>query len=159
MSGKAIRETLAAVGVIASLVFVGVEIQQNTRSAEVDAYQNLIGQISELVTLTFENPEFGRLLREGAVFTEETTDLEDTQVDAYLWLLFRHGDMAFYQYERGLLSAERLRSALNPTTQQLRQPFAQEWWEARKSSFLPEYQNYLDNIIVGQCWSVASCSA
>ena len=37
MSGKAIRETLAALGVIASMVFVGVEIQQNTRSMQVSA--------------------------------------------------------------------------------------------------------------------------
>ena len=46
MSGKAIRETLGFLAVVASMVFVGVEIRQNTRSAEVDAYQNLIGQIS-----------------------------------------------------------------------------------------------------------------
>ncbi len=30
MSGKAIRETLAALGVSASVVFVGLEIRQNT---------------------------------------------------------------------------------------------------------------------------------
>ena len=33
MSGKAIRETLAALGVIASMVFVGLEIRQNTALA------------------------------------------------------------------------------------------------------------------------------
>ena len=150
MSGKAIRETLAALGVIASMGFVGWEIQQNTRSAQVSAYQDLIGQISQLVTLTFEDPEFGILLREETAFAGSTTELEDTQVDAYLWLLFRHGDMAFYQYERGLLSAERLRSAMNPTTQRLRQPFVQDWWERRKSSFAPEYQEYVDNVIATQ---------
>ena len=41
MSGKAIRETLAALGVIASMVFVGWEIRQNT-SATRSATQNAI---------------------------------------------------------------------------------------------------------------------
>lgn len=39
MSGKAIRETLAALGVIASMVFVGLEIRQNNRLAQAAAYQ------------------------------------------------------------------------------------------------------------------------
>ena len=39
MSNKAIRETLAALSVIASLVFVGYEIRQNTVTARAAAYQ------------------------------------------------------------------------------------------------------------------------
>jgi len=37
MSGRAVRETLAALGVIASLVFVGAEIRQNTTVARATA--------------------------------------------------------------------------------------------------------------------------
>ena len=36
MSGKAIRETLAALAVVASLVFVGLEIQQNTVASQAE---------------------------------------------------------------------------------------------------------------------------
>lgn len=39
MSGKAIRETLAALGVIASLVFVGYEVQQSNVQARATAFQ------------------------------------------------------------------------------------------------------------------------
>ena len=39
MSGKAIRETLAALGVIASMVFVGLEIRQSNVQARAAAYQ------------------------------------------------------------------------------------------------------------------------
>ncbi len=153
MSGKAIRETLGALAVVASLVFVGLEIRQNTRSAQVSAYQDLIGQISELNTLPFENPEFGRLLLGNAVFAGEAgdlTDLETAQLNNYLWLLFRHGDMAFYQYERGLLSEERLRSATMPMTTRLIYPYFRDEWERRKANFAPEYQSYVDGIIAAQ---------
>ena len=41
MSTKAIRETLAALGLIASLLFVGFEIRQNTIAARASAYQSI----------------------------------------------------------------------------------------------------------------------
>lgn len=39
MSKKAVRDTIGFAGVIASLMFVGLEIQQNNRLAEAAAYQ------------------------------------------------------------------------------------------------------------------------
>ena len=153
MSGKAIRETLTALGVIASMVFVGLEIQQNTRSMQVSAYQDLMQQISQLNTLVIENPEFAVLLDYDAVFDRDPTTLTDrefAEVNSYLWLLFRHGDMAFYQHERGLLSAERLRSATNPMTDRLSYSFVRQEWDARKSAFSPDYRNYVDSIIAAQ---------
>ena len=150
MSGKAIRETLAAIGVMASMVFVGVEIQQNTRSMQVSAYQDLMQQISALNTLGIENPEFGVLLYENDIFVRDPntlTDRERAQFDAYLWLLLRHGDMAYYQYERGLLDDERLQSAIRPFTARLRYPLVQQEWDSRKFAFAQGYQSFVDDII------------
>ncbi len=42
MSGKAIRETLGFLAVVASMVFVGLEIQQNTRALRATAIQESI---------------------------------------------------------------------------------------------------------------------
>lgn len=39
MSGKTLRDTVGFLGVIASLLFVGLEIQQNNRLAQAAAYQ------------------------------------------------------------------------------------------------------------------------
>ena len=154
MSGKAIRETLGFLAVVASLVFVGAEIQQDTRSMQVSAYQDLIQQISLLNTLTFENPEFGALVTgDAAAFTGEggpLTDSEEAQLDSFLWLLFRHADMAFYQHERGLLSAERLRSATMPMTTRLSYPIFQGEWEQRRAAFSQGYQSYVDSIIAAR---------
>ena len=69
------------------------------------------------------------------------------QVDAYLWLLLRHGDMAYYQYERGLLDDERLQSAIRPFTARLRYPLVQQEWESRKFAFAQGYQSFVDDII------------
>ena len=150
MSGKAIRETLGFLAVVASLVFVGVEIRQNSQSVQAATYQNLIAQITNLNVLEIENPEFGDLLR--VALEPSLESLDETQVARmapYLWLLFRHGDLAFSQYERGLLDDVRLRSVVMPLSARLSIPWIQERWAVRhRVAFVPSYQNFVDSIIV-----------
>ena len=74
MSKKAIPETLAALGVIASLVFVGLEVRQNTVSARAAAYQDMGSRISDIWLLGAQDPELALLTlrffeEEGAEFT------------------------------------------------------------------------------------------
>ena len=57
MSGSALRETVGLVGVIASLVFVGWEIHQNTQQARAAAYQEIGIATSQWF---FDYPEWGR---------------------------------------------------------------------------------------------------
>ena len=47
MSGKAVRETLGFLAVVASMVFVGLEIRQNTLQAQAAAYQEIGHQSAE----------------------------------------------------------------------------------------------------------------
>jgi hypothetical protein len=48
MSGKAVREILGFLAVVAGLVFVGMEIRQNSLSVQAATYQDLIVQITNL---------------------------------------------------------------------------------------------------------------
>ena len=41
MTGKAVRESLAALGVVASLIFVGLEVRASTAQARAAAYQEI----------------------------------------------------------------------------------------------------------------------
>ncbi len=150
MSGKAVRETMGFLAVVAGLVFVGVEIQQNSQSVQAATYQDLIAQITNLNVLEIENPEFGALVQATLVgpSPERPDEAQISQLTPYLWLLFRHGDLAFSQYQRGLLDDERLRSVLMPLSARLRLPWIQGRWEDRhRAAFVPSYQNLVDSII------------
>ena len=100
-------------------------------------------------------PEFGGLLfrTDWPLLPESLADLdpaERTRLDGFMWLVVRHGDMAFYQYDRGLLAAERLESATISLRRTLEFPLARDWWEDARSFFVPEYQDYVDGIIATQ---------
>lgn len=113
-----IAEIISAVAVVAGLVFVGLEIQQsteqsalNTRALETAAYQDLIAQILAINTAYDTDPYLSNLTDRGG--RGELTD--PGELNMYLGFaitLARHADMACFQYQQGILSEERLASAM-----------------------------------------------
>ena len=101
MSGKAIRETLAALGVIASMVFVGLEIRQSNVQARAAAYQAIGIAAAEV----HDNWAHDRQ------FVVSTLGKEAAAMDAIDWLQWsrkvtvfaRLGEMVLSQVDQGLL--------------------------------------------------------
>jgi hypothetical protein len=75
----------------------------------------------------------------------EPGDIESFRVTRAIFLLLRHGDMAFYMFERGAIDESRLRSAISPIT--LSNPLVRNQWEMYKLSFAEEYRDYIDKLI------------
>ena len=107
MSGKAIRETLGFLGVIASMVFVGMEIRGNTIAAQSAAYQAMGVELSSLWHDWSMDPEvadlFSRALAGQDLSTGETVQFTYIYVSA-----LRLYETTWRQVELGLLDAEHL---------------------------------------------------
>ena len=143
-------EIVSAVAVVLSLIFVGLEIrnssiqtEQNTKALKISAYQDLIGRIVELNTIGIE----GSITIEELLESENPSRKDLGKLNAFLWILFRHGDMAYFQYENEAISEERLLSAMAPLLARLRYQFVVERWNEVKPNFIPSYRLYIDNYI------------
>ncbi len=113
-----IAEILGAVAVVVSLGFVGYQLQQsneqaalNTRVLELAAYQQLIVGISEFNLTTIQSPDL-RVVREKLESGAELSADEASILNAFLYLAYRHGDLAYLQYQQRMIDEERLRSGL-----------------------------------------------
>ena len=156
---RLLAEILSAIAVVMSLVFVGLEVREsarqtamNTQSIQVSAYQQLIGQINALNLSAIQSPEVAEMFsmlepgpRYDSLSAAERVEIYTS--DALLFLLFRHGDMAFYQYELGMLPEERLDSAMRPLTCRLTSPVVLDFWAATKENFSSGYRGYVDDHI------------
>ena len=152
---KDIFDVVGGIAIVASLIFVGLETRSSARQAEltrqaleISAYQELINSISQQSTFFVENPD----LRSAWAKTEngQTTELSDDEsamIGIFLFMRFRHGDMAYFQYERGAIDEDRLRTALNPIRPLLSRPFVKDWWSRRQESFVAPYIEYIDRMI------------
>ena len=142
--------TLAAnIGVILGIVFLAWEIQQNTRSVETAAYQDLIARIVDLNEEVATNSELAKIILDARTKTE-LTDEQYLRYFAYIASLLRHADMAYFQFEQGLISKTRLDSATAPLRSQMRTNHAKRIWNSMKeqSSFSREFVDYIDEFIM-----------
>ena len=143
-------EIISALAVVTSLVFVGFEIrnsteqtEQNTRALQVSAYQDLINRIVDMNAIDIEDgTSIESLLR-----IEAPTPEEAQKLSSRFWIIFRHGDMAYFQFESGSISEERMASAMAPLLDRLQYPQARKHWREVKLSFVPSFRNYIDNYI------------
>ena len=150
---KDIAEVIGFIAIIASLVFVGIETRNSTRQSELNtqaleiaAYQALMSNIDEINMLSLESPSAFETM--SKVWGENVSDPEQFQLDRALFILFRHGDLAYFMYERGAIDEERLRSALAPLP--IYTDVGREFWERAKGAFTENYRNHVDKLIAGQ---------
>jgi hypothetical protein len=52
--------------------------------------------------------------------------------------------MAYHQYERGMLSEERLVSALRPLLSDIHRPLVRQFWDEVKGNQIPAFREYFD---------------
>ncbi len=105
MSGKAIRETLTALGVIASMVFVGWEIRTSNVQARAAAYQEIGIATAEIWAGVGESPQPSVLFLESLdpdlVAAWEADDWAQNFAVMTGWA--RLAETALLQVEQGLL--------------------------------------------------------
>ena len=68
-------------------------------------------------------------------------------INAFLYPAYRNGDLAYLQYERGVIDEERLRSGLGLLINLLYLPEVQGHWNRARRSFTKSYQEYIDKLI------------
>jgi len=149
---KDILEGIGFVAIIASLMFVGIETRNSTRQAELTtralemaAYQELMDNVAELNTFAMQDAEVAALLYKAYATDEELTEIERFRLDRNLFQRFRHGDIAYFQFERGAIDEARLRSALGVLM--LGNPRVNAFWERNKGNFVKPYREYVDRLI------------
>jgi hypothetical protein len=110
MSGKTIRETVGFIGVIASLIFVGLEVRQNTLASRAAAIQEATNVARQQMQMYITNPEVGRIRLTGG---ENPTRLSTEERATYGWLLASYlwGVQGSYrQWNLGVLPDEEWRA-------------------------------------------------
>ncbi len=148
-----IGEISGAIAVVVSLGFVGYQLQQSneqaavsTRALERAAYQQLIEGISELNLATIQSPELRDAREKLSSGAELTTD-EASVLNAFLYLAYRNGDLAYLQYQQGIIDEQRLLSGLGLLINYLHLPLVQAHWEGAQEGFVDSYRDYINQLI------------
>ena len=140
--------TLAAnIGVIAGIVFLAIEIRQNTQSLQVNAYQQLISQIDSMARLRLQDPDLGMNLHASIeAYPENLSNEEAYRMFGLFFIITRSADLAYYQFQQGALSYERLVSATSPLQTYVCSEAYREFWTNAQNYFVAGFREFVGSM-------------
>lgn len=151
----AVGEIVGAIAVVVTLFYLSIQLRQNTAqvkqsglATEIASYQDLIGRINDLNAMRIANPDITELIQRGQTDPDALSDNERVRYGTWVLSLLRHGDMAYFLYERGAIDRERAVATLGPLLPALETEGFQRVWERVKSggAFTPGYIEFLDSV-------------
>ena len=132
-------EVLGVVGVVASLIFVGVGIRQNTYAVRGATVQAVSQQSLDLVMSGLDNPEVRSAF--DAAREDRLSPEQRILMNWFISAKLRADENRFRQVELGILEASTFQQLSNH--QAYRLPHFAEYWDLRGGDFAPDFQEFV----------------
>jgi hypothetical protein len=145
MSINIIINSVAAIGVILSVIFLAIQTKKNTKFVRANLYDSLASSNSEFMRQLVEKKELGTLF-ENAVQSWNHLNTDDKRTSNYLFIqLFRLWENIYYQNKMDTLESWLWKSYKNTMISYFHYEGIQEWWTFRKQAFSNEFRIFLEN--------------
>lgn len=128
-------EFVGALGVVASLVYLTKQMQQNTTSVRAASFNSMVQNSMNLLQHAFIDSEFAAFLHRAESDPSLLTPEEKVRWDAYMTAVYRHFGNLVYQYRVGALDKEMWKSYESTLEQHLRVPAWAAWFEDNSGLF------------------------
>jgi hypothetical protein len=133
-------------GVIASLMFVGLEMQQSRQIAIADIYQQRTAILIDVHSIRLSSEI---LHNSGNRFFagEELTDWDQALLRGSWNPLMAYWENNHFQYQLGLMPEEQWIASRNAMRGRANNPNFLEWWEVERSSWRRSFAQAVDEVI------------
>lgn len=132
MSNQELRETIGVLGVIASLLFVGVQIRQNNAIARAQTRQALTTEYREF-WMAFATDDHFETWRGPAL-----GGIDDT-ASILQWVRMRLLENVYHQYREGVIDEDVLLGYGWTGDPEYQTAEFREWWTPRRDRFHPAF--------------------
>jgi len=139
MTGKTISEVLAAVGVIASLVFVGAEVRQNTVAIQGTTRNELAAGAREMLMTIASSPELASVWRRWLAGEDLSAD-EGMAAFSLVLSYMRNLENVYLQVEAGSVDESALIGyGFAASSGVVYSPLFDSWWARQRDGFHPGF--------------------
>jgi hypothetical protein len=147
MTLQEILQILSGVGLIASLIFVAIQIRNNSRAVRAATFLNVShAMVSALFNMANSRELTDIVLRGGDDFAS-LTRLEKARFRFHAMFLLSLNQNVFHQSKIGTLHADDWSSFSSDLVRYFEMPGARHAWQHYKGRFNPEFEAHVDQII------------
>ncbi|MDA9004215.1 hypothetical protein N9J28_00225 [bacterium] len=140
---------IANIGVVVSIAFLGIEMQQNTAMMQSQTRNSIVENQLSFYERGIDNSEFAEVitklrLDENAYPTGST---ERYQYSLFIISQLRMWENEFFQYQKGLFEADEFEARTNTWKVHIALTSKLNIWRTQENQFAPRFRNYLNDII------------
>ena len=141
-----VAQIVSAVAVIASLIFVGVQLRQATAAIRASSSEAHAALYTELVHSIIDNADFARIWTTGLEDPKRLSDEEWVRFVAYASALFRQYETSRVQWLRGRLDDEHWRTIENQAISFGHLPGLEAAWKLRGHWYSPDFRAWFEGL-------------
>ena len=140
-----LSEIVATIAVVASLVYVGVQLRQNTKTVRVAAGQTHVDAYDRLISKLVDNEQTMKAWVNSASGIADLELEEQTQVLAFVGVMFRTFEGAYIQWKEGVLDDRFWEGMLRSMHDQyMYHGGIRAFWSLRRHWFSNEFADWYD---------------
>ena len=144
----ALSEAFGAIAVVASLIFVGLQVRQSTDAAKIEAVHNISTEWRSVYQGPANNRQVAEILIRGGLDYKNLDAIDLAQYSAIMHTIFDAAASTYYQYDKGALDSETFDGICRQLRQRLGLPGVRDYWMSRKEIYSEQFQAYVDKEIV-----------
>ncbi len=144
-----IGELVGGLAVLLSLVYLALQINQNTRSVRSAMSASVSESLSRVTEMLSSQPELARAWYQGRVQYDSLNDEERYRMKMFANTYLRRLENAFYQQERGFVDPDHWQTTERHMVTFMSHPAAQQCWSERKSLFSDRFVEFVERRISG----------
>lgn len=149
MKNRTIIEIGGLLSVVGSLIFVGIEISQNTAAVRGATQQEISSQVGEMYRIIIENEKVASIdvQVESGITKSELNKTDYQRYSHFAMMGFRRIENIHLQYSNGFLEEEAFDRIGIPF---YRLPLLREIWVENKHAFDPEFVTFFEGLRDGE---------
>jgi len=140
-----IAEIVSVVAVVVSLIYVGIQVKQNTQAVRNSTLQNISENQLNVHGLLAAHGDLAEMVFNAATGRGSTDGVEKFRFTAWMHTAVRVLENAFYQHREGALNDRNWRSLCRQYGPILHTGLNLNYWQERSFMYSEDFRDFVDN--------------
>lgn len=140
----AFGEIAGAIGVILTLMYLAIQLRQNTKASQIAAVQNSVENSARFSELVAEDEDLGRTFWVGLSNPEELNPSEMRKFISIVNVFMRRESVAFYLYQEGTMPEKLWAARVASIEGALNQPGLKVYLEVVGESLPSDFRAFIE---------------
>lgn len=142
---SSIGEIIAAIATVVTLVYLAIQLRQNTRALKASTFQSISSELGQNVQPLLQTPDMAAIFAKGMNEPDALTMDERLKNQAMYLAMFRRLESVFVQTELGSIDREFVLGPELSLLSIINSQFGREWWESAKPIFYKPFVTHVEN--------------